>query len=77
MERLGSGWLKPDQSEPSERGAAIAKRETIVKRPRWLRWSRREEHADSKAENLKEVRRRTDQKIKQQDAQQKRQDEKK
>ena len=59
------------------RAAAELKRETMVKKPSWLRWSRREAPVESKTENLKKVRRRTDQKIRQQDAQKVSQDEKK
>jgi hypothetical protein len=40
------------------------KRETIVKKPGWLRWGRSED-AESKSETLRKIRRRTDQKIRQ------------
>ena len=47
--------------------------EATLKKPNWLPWSRKEP-ADSKAETLKKVRRRTDQKIRQQDAQKEQRD---
>jgi hypothetical protein len=40
-----------------------------VKKPRWLKWQSGEKSSVSKSENLKNVRRQTDQKLKQQDAQ--------
>jgi hypothetical protein len=47
----------------------------IVKWPRWLRWRIDEKSSDTKADKLDDVRRRTDQMIKQQDAQKKREEE--
>ena len=40
-----------------------------MKKPRWLKWQSGEKSSVSKSENLKNVRRQTDQKLKQQDAQ--------
>jgi hypothetical protein len=47
----------------------------IVKKPKWLKWQSGEKSSVSKSENLKNVRRQTDQKLKQQDAQKERRDE--
>jgi hypothetical protein len=40
-----------------------------VQKPMWLQWRSREKSRVSKSENLKNVRRQTDQRLKQQDAQ--------
>jgi hypothetical protein len=47
----------------------------MVKKPKWLKWQSGEKSSVSKSENLKNVRRQTDQKLKQQDAQKERRDE--
>jgi hypothetical protein len=49
--------------------------EKIVKWPRWLRWRSGEKSSDAKADKLEDVRRRTDQRIKQQDARKKQEEE--
>lgn len=46
-----------------------------MKRPKWLRGRSGEKSSVSKSENLKNVRRKTDQRMKQQDAQKKQRDE--
>ena len=46
-----------------------------MKKPRWLQWRRGEKSNVSKSETLKNVRRQTDQRMKQQDAQKERRDE--
>jgi hypothetical protein len=43
-----------------------------VKKPKWLQWRSAEKSSVSKSENLKNVRRQTDQSMKQQDAQKER-----
>jgi hypothetical protein len=45
-----------------------------VKKPKWLRWGSGEKPSVSRSENLKKVRRQTDQRMKQQDTQKNRQD---
>ena len=45
-----------------------------MKKPSWLRWGREDKPADAPSQDIKAVRRRTDQKIKQQEAQKQRQD---
>jgi len=46
-----------------------------MKKPRWLTMAKREKSSVSKSDNLKNVRRQTDQRMKQQDAQKRRRDE--
>jgi hypothetical protein len=50
-------------------------RRKIVKKPKWLRWRSEEKPSVTKSEKLKNVRRQTDQRMKQQNAKKERRDE--
>jgi hypothetical protein len=75
--RTGTFFFGCSFSSLGDTKQANPTREMSVKKPGWLRWNRGEEPGNSSAEKLKNVRRRTDQKIRQQEAQKERRDEQK